>query len=78
MRLPCLAPGGVTIEIAGRLNALLGERAYPNKVRGVWGKMVAESVHGITHYRGTAVFLSTASSLTHCELYILVLPLVNP
>ena len=34
-------PGGVTIEIAGRLNALLGEQAYPNKVRGVWGKMVA-------------------------------------
>jgi site-specific DNA recombinase len=35
-------PGGVTVEIAGRLNALLGEQAYPNKVRGVWGKMVAE------------------------------------
>jgi len=34
-------PGGVTIEITGRLNALLGEHAYPNKVRGVWGKMVA-------------------------------------
>jgi site-specific DNA recombinase len=34
-------PGGVTVEIAGRLNALLGENAYPNKVRGVWGKMVA-------------------------------------
>jgi site-specific DNA recombinase len=34
--------GGVAVEIAGRLNALLGERAYPNKVRGVWGKMVAE------------------------------------
>jgi hypothetical protein len=33
--------GGVTIEIVGRLNALLGEQAYPNKVRGVWGKMVA-------------------------------------
>jgi hypothetical protein len=30
------------VEITGRLNALLGERAYPNKVRGVWGKMVAE------------------------------------
>jgi hypothetical protein len=29
-------PGGVTIEIAARLNALLGEQAYPNKVRGVW------------------------------------------
>jgi site-specific DNA recombinase len=34
--------GGVVVEIAGRLNALLGEQAYPNKVRGVWGKMVAE------------------------------------
>ena len=34
-------PGGVTIEITGRLNALLGEQAYPNKVRGVWGKVVA-------------------------------------
>jgi site-specific DNA recombinase len=31
-------PGGVAVEIAGRLNALLGEGAYPN---GVWGKMVA-------------------------------------
>jgi site-specific DNA recombinase len=29
-------PGGVTIEIAGRLNALVGEHAYPNNVRGVW------------------------------------------
>jgi site-specific DNA recombinase len=35
-------PGGVVVEINGRLNALLGEQAYPNKVRGVWGKMVAE------------------------------------
>ena len=33
--------GGVTVEIAGRLNALLGEMAYPNRVKGVWGKMVA-------------------------------------
>jgi hypothetical protein len=31
-------PGGMMVEIAGRLNALLGEQAYPNKVRGVWGK----------------------------------------
>ena len=29
-------PGGVAVEIAGRLNALLGEEAYPNRVRGVW------------------------------------------
>jgi site-specific DNA recombinase len=35
-------PGGVTIETTGRLNALLGEQAYPNRVRGVWGRMVAE------------------------------------
>ncbi|MET4177566.1 site-specific DNA recombinase [Bradyrhizobium sp. LA6.1] len=33
--------GGVAVEIAGRLNALLGEAAYPNRVTGVWGKMVA-------------------------------------
>jgi site-specific DNA recombinase len=33
--------GGVTVEIAGRLNALLGEKAYPSRVRGVWGKLVA-------------------------------------
>ena len=34
--------GGVAVEIVGRLNALLGETAYPNGVKGVWGKMVAE------------------------------------
>jgi site-specific DNA recombinase len=34
-------PGGVTVEIVGRLNALLGEQAYPHGVRGVWGMMVA-------------------------------------
>jgi site-specific DNA recombinase len=34
--------GGVEVEIVGRLTALLGEKAYPNGVRGVWGKMVAE------------------------------------
>ena len=34
-------PSGVAVEIAGRLNALLGEKAYPNQVNGVWGKMVA-------------------------------------
>jgi site-specific DNA recombinase len=28
-------PGGVSVEIAGRLNALLGDAAYPNRVRGV-------------------------------------------
>ncbi|MFZ3180753.1 MAG: hypothetical protein WA156_11195 [Methylocystis silviterrae] len=34
--------GGVQVEIGGRLTALLGEQAYPNRVKGVWGKMVAE------------------------------------
>ncbi|GGC91362.1 recombinase family protein [Chelatococcus reniformis] len=34
--------GGVKIEIKGRLNALLGEAACPNRVRGVWGAVVAE------------------------------------
>ena len=34
-------PGGVTVEIVGRLNALLGEQAYPHNVQGVGGKMVA-------------------------------------
>jgi site-specific DNA recombinase len=33
--------GGVIVEITGRLSELLGEQAYPNKIRGVWGKMVA-------------------------------------
>ncbi|PPD09915.1 MAG: recombinase family protein, partial [Methylocystis sp.] len=30
--------GGVQVEVSGRLTALLGEQAYPNRVRGVWGK----------------------------------------
>ncbi|MCP3392497.1 recombinase family protein [Bradyrhizobium sp. CCGB12] len=34
-------PGGIAVDIAGRLNALLGEKAYPNQVKGVWGKVVA-------------------------------------
>ena len=34
--------GGVIVEIAGRLNTLLGENAYPNRVKGVWGSLVAE------------------------------------
>ena len=33
--------GGVEVEVSGRLNALLGEQAYPNGVRGAWGSMVA-------------------------------------
>jgi site-specific DNA recombinase len=35
-------PGAVEIEIAGRLNSILGERAYPNGVKRVWGFLVAE------------------------------------
>lgn len=34
-------PGGVAVEIAGQPNALPGEKAYPNQVKGVWGKVVA-------------------------------------
>jgi DNA invertase Pin-like site-specific DNA recombinase len=34
--------GGVEVEVAGRLSPLLGERAYPNGIRRVWGTMVAE------------------------------------
>ncbi|WP_315714179.1 MULTISPECIES: hypothetical protein [unclassified Bradyrhizobium] len=34
-------PGGVCVEIAGRLNSLIGGEAYPSRVKGVWGKVVA-------------------------------------
>jgi DNA invertase Pin-like site-specific DNA recombinase len=34
--------GGVIVEITGRLNALLGEKAWPNGVRSSVGSMVAE------------------------------------
>ena len=34
-------PGGVTVEIAGRLTALLHGPVFPSNVRGVWGKVVA-------------------------------------
>jgi site-specific DNA recombinase len=30
-----LRSGGVQIEVTGRLNALLGEQAYPNGIKGV-------------------------------------------
>jgi site-specific DNA recombinase len=33
--------GGVSVEIAGRLTALLNEPVFPTNVRGVWGKVVA-------------------------------------
>ncbi|NNK67163.1 MAG: recombinase family protein [Rhodobacteraceae bacterium] len=34
--------GGVEVEIAGRLNQLLGPTAFPQGVKGVWGSVVAE------------------------------------
>jgi hypothetical protein len=34
--------GGLEVVIAGRLNALLGDEAFPNGVKGSWGKLVAE------------------------------------
>jgi hypothetical protein len=49
-------PGGVVVEIAGRLNALLGENAYPNKVRGVWGKVVAGERYGLNPRHDRLVF----------------------
>ena len=51
-----LAHGGLTTEIAGRLNALLGEQAYPNKVRGVWEKMVAEDRYSAIPTYDNALF----------------------
>jgi site-specific DNA recombinase len=39
----CRRTGGVEVEIKGRLNALLGEEAFPNGVRAVCGKLVAEA-----------------------------------
>jgi len=37
-----LRKGGVEVVIAGRLNALLGEKAFPNGLRAVCGSVVAE------------------------------------
>lgn len=42
-------PGGVTVEIAGRLTALLHEPIFPNNVRGVWGKVVARDRYRFSH-----------------------------
>ncbi len=36
------SPGAVEVEITGRLNPILGDHAYPNKVKRVCGLMVAE------------------------------------
>jgi site-specific DNA recombinase len=38
-------PGGVEVEISGRLTALLGDMAFPNSIMGEWGKLVAEARH---------------------------------
>jgi site-specific DNA recombinase len=43
-------PGGITVEIAGRLNALLGEHAYPQGSRNVKDSS-GRALHCITHYR---------------------------
>jgi site-specific DNA recombinase len=53
--------GGVAVKIVGRLNALLGDAAYPNKVKGVWGKMVARSA---TAFPLTAQNCAIASDLS--------------
>jgi site-specific DNA recombinase len=34
-------PGGVAVEITGRLNALIGEKANPHRAKGVSGQVVA-------------------------------------
>jgi hypothetical protein len=39
---PGAGPGGLEVEVTGRLGPLLGEEAYPNGIRTVWGSMVAE------------------------------------
>jgi hypothetical protein len=54
--------GGVTVEITGRLNALLGEQAYPNRIRGVWGKMVAEECYRLSpHLPNIRYFLRSCA-----------------
>jgi site-specific DNA recombinase len=52
-------PGGLTVEIVGRLNALLGEQAYPHNVRGVWGKVVARERVGQDSRQQIPVFPAT-------------------
>jgi len=42
-------PGSVEVSITGRLNALFGDRAYPNGVRGSVGLMVAEDRYSQSH-----------------------------
>ena len=53
-------PGGVAVEIAGRLNALLGEATNPNRVTGVWGKMVAGEGYRLSpHVVNLRYFIAT-------------------
>jgi hypothetical protein len=42
-------PDGLEVEIKGRLNALLGEDAFPNGVRAVCGTLVAEECFNPSH-----------------------------
>lgn len=48
--------GGLQVEIAGRLTAPLGEQAHPNRIRGVWGRMVAEGRYTAIPTIGNALF----------------------
>src|SRR5712664_1848375 len=57
---------GFSIEVKGRLAELTGSGAFPSRSIGGVIDGSGRALHGITHYRGSAVFLSTASSLTHC------------
>jgi site-specific DNA recombinase len=50
-------PGGVAVEIAGRLNALLGREAYPNGVKGVWGQVVAGERYRLSQHQPNLRYL---------------------
>ena len=55
-------PGGVTVEIAGRLTALLHEPIFPNNVRGVWGKVVARGRYRLSpHDANLRYFLRSSA-----------------
>ena len=60
-------PARVAVEIAARLNALLGQEAYPNRVKGVWGKVVAgERYHPSESGGPSAAPFPTAASPFRC------------
>jgi hypothetical protein len=44
---------GVMVEISGLLNALLGEAAYPNRVRALGVKVVAEVRYSLSPMMAT-------------------------